>query len=91
MKKDFRGLKKLRETVANRFAAGVVLYDGEHAAGFGEKLYAVPIRAVWIGFFVARNEPLVGKLQKYEYLQRTGSSRQSGSPIGPHHGELHPA
>ena len=47
MKKDFRGLKKLRETTAERFACGVVVYDGEHVAGFGEKLYAVPIRALW--------------------------------------------
>jgi uncharacterized protein len=45
--KDFRGLKKLRETTGERFAAGVVMYDGEHAAGFGEKLYAIPIRALW--------------------------------------------
>jgi predicted AAA+ superfamily ATPase len=47
MKKDFRGLKKLQETTAERFAGGVVVYDGEHVAGFGEKLYAVPIRALW--------------------------------------------
>lgn len=47
MKKDFRGLKKLQETTGERFAAGVLLYDGEHVAGFGEKLYAVPIRVLW--------------------------------------------
>lgn len=47
MKKDFRGLKKLREATGKRFAAGVVVYDGEHVVGFGEKLYAVPIRALW--------------------------------------------
>lgn len=44
---DFRGLRKLRETVGKRFAGGVVLYDGETSVGFGEGLYAVPIRAVW--------------------------------------------
>ena len=47
MEKDFRGLKKLRETTGERFAAGVVMYDGEHVAGFGDNLYAVPIRALW--------------------------------------------
>ncbi len=26
---------------------GVVFYDGETSAGFGEGLYAVPIRALW--------------------------------------------
>ena len=30
-----------------RFAAGVVLYDGESAVGFGDSLFAVPIRALW--------------------------------------------
>lgn len=47
MAADFRGLKKLKEAAGDRFVAGVVLYDGESFAGFGEKLYAVPIRALW--------------------------------------------
>lgn len=46
-KKDFRGLRKLLETNADRFAAGVLIYDGENTVGFGENLYAVPVRAVW--------------------------------------------
>jgi uncharacterized protein len=45
--KDFRALKKLRETAGERFGAGVVMYDGESVAGFGDNLYAVPIRALW--------------------------------------------
>lgn len=45
--RDFRGLIKLREAVGNRFAAGVVLYDGEATLGFGDRLMAVPIRALW--------------------------------------------
>lgn len=44
---DFRGLRKLREAAGKRFAAGVVLYDGEASVGFGEGLFAVPIRALW--------------------------------------------
>ena len=44
---DFRGLRKLKEAVGKRFAAGVVLYDGETSAGFGDGLYAVPIRTLW--------------------------------------------
>ena len=47
MKRDFRGLRKLREAIGERFAAGVVLYDGENIAGFGDRLYAIPIRALW--------------------------------------------
>ncbi len=44
---DFRGLRKLREAAGRRFAAGVVLYDGEASATFGGGLYAVPVRALW--------------------------------------------
>jgi predicted AAA+ superfamily ATPase len=44
---DFRGLRKLRETVGKRFAGGVVLYDGETCANFGDGLFAVPVRALW--------------------------------------------
>lgn len=44
---DFRGLRKLRDAAGRRFRAGVVLYDGEASVGFGEGLYAVPIRALW--------------------------------------------
>ena len=29
-----------------RFAGGVVLYDGETSAGFGDRLHAVPLRAL---------------------------------------------
>ncbi len=44
---DFRGLRKLRGVAGKRFAAGVVVYDGETSASFGDGLYAVPIRSLW--------------------------------------------
>ena len=44
---DFRGLRKLRNVAGDRFAGGVVLYDGEMSAGFGDRLHAVPIRSLW--------------------------------------------
>jgi hypothetical protein len=44
---DFRGLRKLRAAAGKRFVAGVVLYDGEASVGFGEGLFAVPVRALW--------------------------------------------
>ncbi|MEO8381605.1 MAG: ATP-binding protein [Acidobacteriota bacterium] len=44
---DFRGLRKLKEASGKRFASGVVLYDGEISASFGDGLFAVPIRALW--------------------------------------------
>jgi predicted AAA+ superfamily ATPase len=44
---DFRGLRKLQDAAGRRFVRGVVLYDGETSASFGENLYAVPIRRLW--------------------------------------------
>jgi len=44
---DFRGLRKLKEAAGSRFKAGVVLYDGEACVGFGEGMFAVPIRLLW--------------------------------------------
>jgi uncharacterized protein len=44
---DFRGLRKLRDAVGERFACGIVLYDGETTAGFGDRLFAVPVRGLW--------------------------------------------
>ena len=46
---DFRGLRKLRGAAGDRFAAGVVIYDGEITAGFGDGLFAVPIRRLLEG------------------------------------------
>jgi hypothetical protein len=45
--KDFRALRKLRDAAGSRFKAGVVLYDGELCASFGEGMFAVPIRCLW--------------------------------------------
>ena len=44
---DFRGLRRLKNAAGDRFAGGVVLYDGETCASFGDGLYAVPLRTLW--------------------------------------------
>lgn len=44
---DFRGLRRLATHCGGRLTAGVVLYDGERALGFGDRLFAVPIRSIW--------------------------------------------
>ena len=44
---DFRGLRKLQRATPDRFAKGIVLYDGEACAPFGEGLWAVPVGMVW--------------------------------------------
>jgi len=45
--RDFRGLNRLRQAAGNMFAAGIVLYDGEHLLPFGGHMHAVPISALW--------------------------------------------
>jgi predicted AAA+ superfamily ATPase len=46
---DFKGLGRLRDTVGDGFAVGVLLYDGDAVAPFGDRLYAVPISNLWHG------------------------------------------
>lgn len=44
---DFRGLRHLRDKLGDRFKLGVVIYTGEHALPFGDRLVAVPISGLW--------------------------------------------
>ncbi len=44
---DFRGLRKLEKAAGNRFARGVVLYDGETSVPFGDRFQAVPMSRLW--------------------------------------------
>jgi predicted AAA+ superfamily ATPase len=44
---DFRGLTHLRQSVGQRLLSGVVLYAGERTLPFGERLWAVPLQALW--------------------------------------------
>ncbi len=44
---DFRGLRRLKAAAGSRLFSGVVLYDGEASARFGDGLFAVPIRHLW--------------------------------------------
>ncbi len=46
---DFRGLRKLKRTAGERFVSGVVIYDGEVGAGFGDGMFATPIRCLLEG------------------------------------------
>ncbi len=45
--RDFRGLRALRKMAGASFVCGVVLYDGELSLPFGDRLHAVPLRALW--------------------------------------------
>ena len=44
---DFRGIRKLQRAAGAAFTAGVLLYDGETTVGFGDGLFAVPLRRLW--------------------------------------------
>lgn len=44
---DLRGMRKLRAATGERFAAGALLYNGDHCLSFGGGIYAVPLAALW--------------------------------------------
>ena len=44
---DFKGLKFLQAKLGDRFTHGVVLYTGDKALPFGDRLTALPIQALW--------------------------------------------
>ncbi|MBB4193002.1 putative AAA+ superfamily ATPase [Rhizobium aethiopicum] len=44
---DFGGLKTLADACGQKFAFGVVLYDGADIAPFGDRLTAVPLSCLW--------------------------------------------
>ncbi|MGQ0463988.1 MAG: ATP-binding protein [Sporichthyaceae bacterium] len=44
---DFRGLQILRSRMGDRFRAGFVLYCGQEQLGFGDRLAALPVAALW--------------------------------------------
>jgi uncharacterized protein len=45
--RDFGGFKRLASVSGASFMQGILLYNGEQALPFGEKLRAVPIPAFW--------------------------------------------
>lgn len=44
---DFKGLRKLSESLHSRFTQGIVLYDGDQVVPFGDNLFAAPISSLW--------------------------------------------
>ena len=46
---DFAGLRHLRDTLGERFKAGVLLYTGSQTLPFGNRLAAVPVSGLWQG------------------------------------------
>jgi predicted AAA+ superfamily ATPase len=44
---DFKSMRFLMEKLDQRFVAGVVLYLGDEVVPFGERLWALPVAALW--------------------------------------------
>ncbi len=40
-------LNLLKDFAGSRFKQGILLYDGDHTTAFWDKLFAVPIGALW--------------------------------------------
>lgn len=45
---DFAALKTLRDQLGDQFRAGVVLYLGDQTVPFGDRLWLVPLPALWV-------------------------------------------
>ncbi len=45
--RDFNGLRHLRDRLGERFGAGIVVHTGPDTLPFGDRLWAVPISALW--------------------------------------------
>jgi hypothetical protein len=45
--RDFSGLTFFRDKTGARFTLGVVLYTGREPVRFGERLWALPLSALW--------------------------------------------
>jgi hypothetical protein len=46
---DFNALKTLRDHIGRQFQAGVVLHMGDQIMPFGDKLWLLPVSALWAG------------------------------------------
>jgi predicted AAA+ superfamily ATPase len=46
-RKDFAGMKTLRELLGKRFVCGILLYTGAEAHPFGDRMFAAPVSAIW--------------------------------------------
>lgn len=46
-KDAFKGLRVLEANLGKKFKRGIVIYTGENAVAFDEKMFAVPINRIW--------------------------------------------
>lgn len=46
-KKDFKGIRYLKEALGEQFLYGLVLYTGKEILSFGENIWSAPIEVLW--------------------------------------------
>jgi uncharacterized protein len=44
---DFRGLRRLRDELGDKFIGGMVIHVGDRVRSFGDRLLSVPVAALW--------------------------------------------
>lgn len=47
--RDFRSLAYLRDKLGGRFRTGVLMHTGPETLSFGDRLWALPVSALWVG------------------------------------------
>jgi len=45
--RDFSGLRHLKDRLGGRFRAGIVVHTGPETLPFGDRLWAIPVSALW--------------------------------------------
>ena len=45
--RDFKGLKRLRQAVGERFSCGIILHDGDRIQKAASRLFAMPVKMLW--------------------------------------------
>ena len=45
--RDFKGLKRLRQAVGDRFSCGIILHDGDRIRKAASRLFAMPVKMLW--------------------------------------------
>ncbi len=61
---DFTALQALRDQLGAQFHAGVVLYLGDHVVPFGDKLWLMPLSALWAPWRISSASPLLAIMKQ---------------------------
>jgi predicted AAA+ superfamily ATPase len=80
--KDLRPLTSLRDQLGERFVAGVVLNTGPEALRLSDRIYGVPISALWDYQTPPDYNRLADRFEDYAILAKLGRDGASGKDVG---------